>query len=645
MSEMENEALNKALGQLTDIQRESVNWEDGPMLVLAGPGSGKTRVLTCRIARLLEESRTAKFRILGLTFTNKAADEMRERVAKLVPGLEQRIYLGTFHSFCASVLRDHGHHLGFQPDFRIYSTDEDLLAVLQDALAAAETRDIEVKSTDTAVLPVIRRLKSQLVSPEAAPAQMASDDLRLRIQTIYESYEASLRKLNALDFESLLYYSHQLFERFPAFAKRYQRTFPFWCVDEFQDTNLAQYKLLTAMAGGGFSNVFVVGDDDQIIYQWNGASHERIKQFQRDFEPAFIQLPVNYRCPSEIVTLANNLIQHNLLRTEDKEPIAAIKKPDEEIGNVIRAFRYSIDDEEAQKTAEDIVNRHPGELGRVAVLARTRRLLEGVQRHLTNLNVQSVIAQRRDNFASAPFVWLYACLRQSVRKNDRNVLEGLVGAFNVMTGLSIEDGDVATESESAHGDFLRGWAEHVAAQTDRDDVICICRSVSEHLVEGADFREYIKDSLEWFEILYKKDVDTEYEFTGFREDKAAWGELVSAIGAAHGRDCSKDIFLHELELRSKEATPGRNTVVLMTVHGAKGKEFDHVYVIGLAEDVMPSYFSRKNGDRSPEMEEERRNCFVAITRAERTLTISFADSYNGWRKNPSRFLKEMGFAS
>jgi len=642
MSEEPNKVLTDSLGQLTKIQREAVDCSEGPMLVLAGPGSGKTRVLTCRIARLLYESREAKFRILGLTFTNKAADEMRERVAKLVPGLEHRLFLGTFHSFCASVLRDHGHHLGIQPDFRIYSTDDDLEAVLEDALSVVAAKDTEVKPTDTAVLPVIRRLKAQLIPPNEASVQMSSEDLRARIQSIYEEYEDSLRRLNVLDFESLLYYAHELFARFPAFARRYQRTYPFWCIDEFQDTNLAQYKLLTAMAGDDFRNVFVVGDDDQIIYQWNGASHERIKQFQNDFDPKFIQLPVNYRCPPEIVTLANNLIQHNLLRTEDKEPIAAVKEPEDDIGNVLRSFRYESDDEEAAKTAEDIVTHHSDELGSVAVLARTRRLLEGVQRHLARMEVESIIAQRKDNFASAPFVWLYACLRQSVRRNDKRVLENLVGAFNVMTGLSVEHEDVSSESKASHGDFLRGWAENVAGETDREDVICLCESVSRHLVEGTDFREYIKTSLDWFDTLFQAESDTDI---GLEEDKAAWTELVLAINSAHGRDCSRDVFLHELELRSKEATPGPDTVVLMTIHGAKGKEFNHVYVIGLAEDIMPSYYSRKNGDKSPEMEEERRNCFVAITRAEQTLTISFAESYNGWSKAPSRFLREMGFTS
>ena len=291
--------LQTTAHELSDIQRKAVEWDDGAVLVLAGPGSGKTRVLTCRVARLLDRSPNDRFRVLALTFTNKAAHEMSIRVNTLAPGLEERAAIHTFHSFCAQVLRQHGVHLGIKPDFAIYSRTSDRQAVLRDALGRDSRR---FDSEDDRILPRIDTLKARLVGPERAEGWIAErTDVSLaagcRVARAYRLYEQELRRTNALDFNSLIFETYKLFA-YSAMARHYQSVYRYWLVDEFQDTNGAQYALLQRMAGGNFRQLFAVADDDQTIYEWNGANVRRISALVKDFACDVVQLPTKLSLPA-----------------------------------------------------------------------------------------------------------------------------------------------------------------------------------------------------------------------------------------------------------------------------------------------------------------------------------------------------------
>ena len=222
--------LDRAWSELSDLQRRAAEWETGSLLVLAGPGSGKTRVLTCRVARLLDRTRKENLRVLCLTFTNKAADEMRTRVSTLVPGEERRLFLGTFHSFCAEVLRQHGTHVGIRPNFTIYSQEADLECILADAVESAKPESPVVSDLDKKTLPVILRLKGLLVFPGDCKRALKDQELGERMSVVYPAYERELSKHNALDFPSLILRAYELFQRFPAFGKRYRAVYPFVCV-------------------------------------------------------------------------------------------------------------------------------------------------------------------------------------------------------------------------------------------------------------------------------------------------------------------------------------------------------------------------------------------------------------------------------
>jgi len=634
--------ITTVLATLTQIQRQAVEWDHGALLVLAGPGSGKTQVLTCRIAKLLDASKSENFRVLALTFTNKAADEMKTRVATFAPGLEDRAVIGTFHSFCAQMLRQHGVHLGINPDFAIYSSDDDRRAVLEDALIRASSEGKDASPDAINYLPLIDRLKTRLIAHSAAETALAGLEEREQVLATYELYEQELRRLNALDFNSLIFEAYRLATTFPAIAARYRRSHPYWLIDEFQDTNNAQYRFIRALAGEDFRNVFAVADDDQILYAWNGASYRQIESFLADFSPKVLQLPTNYRCPPAIVEAANRLVVYNLERTPSKCPLipgkTQLKYPP---SDHIQLRIFDTAEEEANMIAQELADRGRVSWSQTTVLARTRALLEGMHTALRQQNVPCVLAQRRDDFLSPEFRWLVAVLRQLSRPLDRRNLTALVESFNRMVGTSIATDQVVADAEATGRAYITTWLDAAKQQPLDGPRVTLLQLLETLATDISSAKKHVAAMIEEFARSSGQPV-TESDLT---EDLTAWRELTRDIQGHIGKNAPLDQFLQELQLRSKEPTPKPETVTLMTIHGAKGKEFDIVYVIGLAEDIMPSYQSKKKGDGSPEMEEERRNCFVAITRAKECLVLSRATHYRGWVKEPSRFLVEMGLAS
>lgn len=628
--------LESTLAELTDIQRRAVAWDDGPLLVLAGPGSGKTRVLTCRIARLLDTFRDQRFRILALTFTNKAANEMAARVTRLVPGLEQRVDIDTFHGFCAQVLRQHGAHLGIKPDFAIYSETADRQAVLGDALRRDRAHCAERE--DVRLLPLIDDMKARLVEPEQAREHLGdmSEWAAERVGAVahvYRLYEEELRRANALDFNSLILEAHRLFA-WPAMARHYQKVYRYWLIDEFQDTNRAQYKLLRRVAGQSFREIFAVADDDQTIFEWNGANVRRIGAFVRDFSCDVVQLPENFRCPPSIVEAANRLVVYNAVRATSKQPARSVQdhvsQADE---GQIRYLEFDTDTDEAAGIADEIVDIDREARSRTAVLARNRWLLERMHDALAAVGVAAVVAARRDDFVSPQMRWLVACLKQINRPLDRRNMAVLAEAFSGFAPVRISRDSLASRSETDGVTYLTAWIDAVRQADLSPAATKIVDTVAKLSAGSMKLPTAIREILDCFE---RDDPDED-----LKDDLNAWRRISREIKTARG-STSLDRFLQELQLRSKEPAPAPGTVTLTTIHGAKGLEFDTVYLIGLAEEVLPSWQSVQKGNGSGALEEERRGCFVAITRTRKRLVLSRARHYRGWPKAPSRFLSEMG---
>ena len=629
--------LAAALDILSPTQKLAVDWGEGAAIVLAGPGVGKTTVLTARIARILDSSRNRNFRILALTFTTKAGDEMRTRVEHLVPGLTDRTLIGTFHAFCAQMLRQHGSHLGIRPDFGVYDQDSDREELLREALRQAAAKGEPVDARDVRWLKAIDQLRSNLVGSTKAASRFHNQEDGERAARVYTIYEAALRDRNIMDFNGMILDTCRLAHQVPAVAARIRQTYPYWLIDEFQDTSPAQYRLVRFLAGDNFKNVFAVADDDQIIYQWAGASYRQIVAFREHFSPNLIQLVENRRCPPEVVRAANSLISHNAERTPGKAPLLATRLEDRP---AISLKVFPTDADEASGIAVQIADQGDASWGHTAVLARTRAILQPVLEALRANGVKAAIATRRDRFISPQFYWLQACLDQALRPADRQVFTTMVDAANRIAGMDSDAALLAAEADAAGRSYLEQWA--LAVQTRSEPNAARLAEFGLRLVQSRGvWRTVMNEALAWLPGT----VDSsEGIVTDADDDKAAWEIALRAIRAEKGGEPELSELLQGLALRPKEPPPDPEAVALLTVHAAKGLEFDHVYVVGLAETVLPSWQSLQPKARPAEMEEERRNCFVAITRTRQTLVLSRASTYRGWSKAASRFIEEMGLS-
>jgi DNA helicase-2/ATP-dependent DNA helicase PcrA len=630
---------------LNDRQAAGVAWQDGPLLVLAGPGSGKTTVLTRRIARLIEESPGEHYRVLGLTFTNKAAVEMRKRIETLVAGAGARVLLTTFHSFAGDLLRQHGHLVGLKPDFTILSQEDERISVLDEALlTVAGTVDVR-DYTGERLLPLINKLSENDVGEESVADAINAlpEDRREIVGLVYNAYKRGLIATNSLDFPSLISVAVRVLREFNAVCKQMRRVYHYICVDEFQDTNLAQYSLLRCLVNEQSKNIFVVADDDQIIYQWNGASPERLAGIRHDFEMTVLQLPTNYRCPPSVIDIANKLIAYNTTRSPDKDRLLALKLPGAEPG--LQLYRFNDFEEEVAWVAQDISKRSPLERERCVILARTRKTLDRAVEHLGKHGVVAYLASRKDEFASAPLRWLHAALRLANNPSDREQARRLSRAFHVLEGLQIDPSSITATAEAFEGSGLRAFADLAGARPEISQVTAeYLRKSLPLLTDRLDFRSFCAATFEWVEQMPLDMPDADERGSDFEEEKGVWKTLMEEIDAQFGNESvTLHLLLQEFDMRSKTTPQPKEAVPCFTIHASKGMEFGHVYLIAMVEDQLPSWSAVKKGQNSHEMQEERRNCFVAITRTEDSLTMTFSNRLFGWAKAPSRFLREMGF--
>ena len=622
-----------AFGNLNESQRRVVNWEGGPLLVLAGPGSGKTGVLTLRVARLLEESENTS--VLALTFTNRAATEMRARVNDLLGRHSDRAQLCTFHAFATTVLSQHGSHLGIRPDFRPLARDEDRIAILEDAI-----RDLsaggEVPADRKSVLRVIDRLFSESYDGTGHPSSLhLTPDW---IPDLYRRYCAALVEANRLDFGSMLCFATRLLREKPAVARVVRLGWTHVCVDEFQDTDKVQYDLLREIAPSRNPNLFVVADDDQIIYQWRGANPKRMRDLRRDYALKVMQLPESYRCPPRIVSLANSLIVHNSRRITGKKPLA-VHEPERGYGPTVRFRAFCSPEEEIEFVGRDIRERGLSAADCV-VLGRTRRLVRNAAGLLREADYDAYVPQRKSEFDSPALNVLVEALRLANSRHDRIVLRRLCLAWEGLTGMELEPPAIEAAAALIGGDFLRAWIDGAtfARASGWDAALRYMRA---RLVDTLRFPEVVDGFLERGWESWDRDGSRE----PIREEIATWSGLHREIVAEYGSGITLNAYLQQLDLASKSPPPGPNALTCMNVHQAKGLEFDHVYLIGMAQEVFPSIYALRKGRGSREVEEERRSCFVAITRARRTLTMTRSRTYYGYVKDPSQFLAEMGIAS
>ncbi len=636
------------LDELNAAQREAVETNSGPLLVLAGAGTGKTRVVTHRIARLIAGGSPAD-RILAVTFTNKAAAEMQRRVAQLVGRKTQQTpRVSTFHALCVKILRRHIHLLGYPSRFVIYTRGD------QESIARRVLRDIRVPSTllrPSDLISYITQWKSKSLMPPVAANQARSDREHLAAAG-YRQYVAALAGAGAVDFDDLLLKTEELFRCHVAVRREEASRFDHILIDEYQDTNPSQYRIVKTLAAGHRS-LCVVGDDDQSIYGWRGADVEHILRFRDDWPDAkVIRLEMNYRSTSEILKMANQLIAFNKTRY-DKRLMAGRHG-----GTKPRIVQYPDETTEAEAVVADIRQQlangdcQPRE---IAVLFRTNEQPRLLETELRRAQLPYVLIGGMSFFDRQEVRDVVAYL--SVLDSPHDDVSLLRICNTPPRGIGPKTMKILRDEATRRGAPL--WDVYcdanrqinVPAEADQSlqDFTAMIQQFHRQL-PATSLADLAQDLLR--RVGYQEEIRRSYDTV--EEQQTRWAmveEMINALAAFEDRTDAPTLrdFLDEITLsdrdfdKEKENQLRRNAIALMTLHSAKGLEFPHVYLVGMEEGIVPH--RRSLAAQGDAVEEERRLCYVGITRARDQLTLSLALSRRKWGKprptQASRFLFEM----
>lgn len=610
--------------KLNEQQKEGVFTTEGAVLILAGAGSGKTGVLTHRIAHLIDDLGVNSYNILAITFTNKAAKEMKERVDRLVGMGADSAWIMTFHAACVRILRRYICRIGYDNNFTIYDTD-DQKSVIKDILKRKNLDPKQYK--DRTILSVISNAKDNLISPDDMYQSSGGNYNTMKTAEIYREYQEQLKKNNAVDFDDIIGLTVKLFNEDKEVLRYYQERFRYIMVDEYQDTNRAQFNLIRLLAGG-HGNLCVVGDDDQSIYKFRGADINNILDFEKYFNNAkIIKLEQNYRSTQKILDVANEVIKNNAGR-KDKRLWTSVKDGTKVIFNV-----YENGYEEARGISEDIAHRHlhdRKDYSDFAILYRTNAQSRSLEEKLIEKNIPYRIYGGINFYARREIKDILAYLKTIDNARDDlavkrilNVPKRGIGAASVA-----KVDDYAYENDITFYVALRQAKEVPGLQRAVSKVegfvtqIEILKSKSQYIGVGKLIEEIIET------VGYSDYIDAESESDEqATERRQNIDELISkAVQYEETVDePSLSGFLEEVALVADIDNLDENNdmVSLMTIHSAKGLEFPIVYLAGMEDGLFPSYMSISTGDES-DIEEERRLCYVGITRAKETLIMSAA---------------------
>lgn len=633
---------------LNPSQAAAVMQTEGPCMIIAGAGSGKTRVLTYRIAHLLEQG-VDPFNILALTFTNKAAKEMRARVEKVVGPNARNLWMGTFHSVFAKILRSEADKIGYPRSFTIYDSQDSKTLVGQ-IVKELELDDKLYKPS--LVLGRISAAKNKLISVNQYlndPAIKADDEaaLRPKIGVLYQQYQQRCFKAGAMDFDDLLYQTNVLFKEHTDVLNKYQNMFRFVMVDEYQDTNYSQY-LITRKLAAKERNICVVGDDAQSIYAFRGADISNILNFEKDYpELNIFKLEQNYRSTKNIVWAANSVIKNN--QAQLRKDVFS----DNEEGTLIEVLKAASDNEEGKLVAnsifEDKMNHHLS-YDNFAILYRTNAQSRAMEESLRKLNIKYKIVGGLSFYQRKEIKDLVAYLRLTVNPNDEQALRRVInypkrGIGDTTISKLI---NVAEESNHSFWEVVSSAEQFLPARVS-NPVVGFAEKIKSYTVlagkeDAFEAAKFIAKNSGMLEELYAdKSIEGLSRYENIQE---LLNGIKEYVDDPEREDKSLGAFLQDIALVTdtdlKDAAQDGEAVTLMTIHSAKGLEFRNVYIVGMEENLFPSQMMITS---RADLEEERRLFYVAITRAEKKLTLSYATSRYQWGNlrscEKSRFLDEI----
>lgn len=629
------------LNELNPEQRQAVETTEGPLLVLSGAGTGKTKVLTTRLAYLLTKKITNPWNCLVVTFTNRAAKEMRDRVQSLIGDMAESVWLGTFHSVCVKILRVHADLVGLKPNFTILGEDDQKRLIKQ--ILEAEGID-EKKYPPQALVEKISRLKDKGLTVDKAVNEYRSNILL----TVYQKYQKRLLELNCVDFGDILLDTLILLQSNPDVLQKYQDKFRYIMVDEYQDTNVTQYLFLRLLSQK-YRNLCCVGDDDQSIYSWRGAEIENIMRFQKDFTDAkIIRLERNYRSTANILNAASSLIAHNTtrlgktLRVADNSPISG------DANEKIKLISLTSGSEEAVLIASEIerLHRNGSAYNDIAVLVRTAFQTREFEEKFISEAIPYQVIGGPKFYERAEIRDILAYLRVIMQPDDDLAFERIinkparsVGAKTVEKLRDIARSrqcslfrsvQIAVEQDLISGKVKNNLAELLQHFTEwqKNEQALPLEELAGQVLDESGYMEMLKN-------------DSSAEAPGRIENLK---ELINVMSDTATYPNLREFLEHVSLVMDNDSSIDNNKVMLITLHSAKGLEFDTVFLPGWEEGLFPHQKSLDEGG-SNSLEEERRLAYVAITRAKRHLYISLAHSrrlYGEWQNNmPSRFINEI----
>lgn len=626
---------------LNPMQKKAVLTTEGPVLVLAGAGSGKTRVLTHRIAYLVEEKEVSPYNILAITFTNKAAKEMKERVGQLLEDNYRDLWVSTFHSSCVRILRMEIDKLGYNKNFVIYDTT-DQQVLMKECLKKLNLD--EKMFQPRSVLNAIGRAKDQLIGPSEYVAEYGSDFKNQKIAELYRMYQDKLRSNNALDFDDLIMKTVQLFQTNPTVLKYYQNKFKYILVDEFQDTNMAQYTLISILAKS-HENLCVVGDDDQSIYGWRGADIRNILGFEKDFpNTQVIKLEQNYRSTKSILDAANVVVANNTDRKTKK------LWTDNNDGEIIQYYRANNEYDEASfvaSTIEKLNDEENRSFSDFAVLYRTNAQSRSLEEMLMKRGIPYKIYSGTRFYDRKEIKDILAYLRIIENPIDDVSVKRVINVPKRGIGLkSMEKfdsyADVSGESFFStllDVDKMSNQSTRVKVQTGKFTKLIMSLREKRNEMSVTDIVKEIYEGTGYIEVLRSEEkIEAESRIENLEEFLSLTKDFDEN---AEVKTLEEFLARTSLETNMDEDDDEENAVVLMTLHSAKGLEFPVVFIPGMEEGIFPSSMSLQENNE----EEERRLCYVGITRAREKLYMSHAISrtlYGRTSSNAiSRFMSEI----
>lgn len=648
---IENILMENFLQELNPEQRSAVKHTEGPSMVIAGAGSGKTKVLTYKIAFLLSKG-INPFNILALTFTNKAAREMKSRITNLVGNDGHNVWMGTFHSVFSRILRVDGNLLGYQSNFTIYDTND------SKSLIRSIVKELNLDSKVYAANNILGRISSSKNNLISAKAYNTNNELLLAdkasgkpfIGQIFTIYTNRLAKANAMDFDDLLYNTNLLFRDFPEILYKYQMQFKYVLVDEYQDTNFAQYLIIKKLSANN-ENICVVGDDAQSIYSFRGANIQNILNFKNDYpDYSIFKLEQNYRSTKTIVNAANGVIAKN------KDQIQKEVWTSNEQGNKIPVLKAATDSEEGIMIAESIFETKMNlqvQNKEIAILYRTNAQSRSIEDALRKKNIEYKIYGGLSFYQRKEIKDLLSYFRLIINENDEEALLRIINyPVRGIGKTTIQHITIAAEKENVSmWEIIQHPEKHPLPVSSTAQ-----KRVSQFVTMINSFKAQL-NKLDAYELA-KQVASATTLLRTLNEDKTPEGvskfenieELLNAIYefTTHNNNLEDKLlplFMQDVALLTDQDNDDKNEsnkVSLMTIHASKGLEFPYIYIIGLEENLFPSAMSMNT--RS-ELEEERRLFYVALTRAEKRVSLSYAENRYKWgnltSNRPSRFLKEI----